>query len=97
MGRKMSQAPEPKRKFKEGDRVREINKMQQMCVSPFASSVSKNVVTRIMADTRIGTVSATGIKRTSTGHRRVYVDVLWDGSKTPSRHEQMRLALLDNE
>jgi len=55
------------------------------------------VVTRIMADTRIGTVSATGIKRTSTGHRRVYVDVLWDGSKTPSRHEQMRLALLDNE
>ncbi len=57
----MSQAPEPKRKFKEGDRVKEINKMQQMCVSPFASSASKNVVTRIMADTRIGTVSATGI------------------------------------
>jgi len=52
---------------------------------------------RILSATRSGTVSSVGVIQNLKGARRIYVDVIWDGSKLTSRHEQMRLALLDNK
>lgn len=40
---------------------------------------------------RIGTVTELRTKTRTDGHQRKYIAVLWDGFKTPSEHDQMRL------
>ncbi len=40
---------------------------------------------------RIGTVIELKNKVRKDGHQRKYLSVLWDGFKTPSEHDQMRL------
>lgn len=97
MGGEMSKPRELSFKFKEGDRVTEVNRMRQLCVGPAISTAAKNQVLRILSATRAGTVSSVGVIQNLKGARRIYVDVIWDGSKLTSRHEQMRLALLDNK
>lgn len=87
--------PEPKIRFKVGDRVREINKFQHSLVNPLRNKEYKQKFAAIAAGEREGEVVEILFIKNSVGSRRIYVDVLWDGSKSPTRHEQTRLALLD--
>jgi hypothetical protein len=87
--------PEPKIKFKVGDRVKEINKFQHSLVNPMRGEEYKQKFAAIAASEREGEVIEILLIKNSVGSRRVYVDVLWDGFKTPTRHEQTRLFLLD--
>jgi len=87
--------PEPKPKFKEGDRVREIRKFQHNVTNPFRQTEHIKKCLEIQANPRTGTVVRTFLKPNRNGARHVYVDVLWDGFKTPSEHLQIRLAPLD--
>ena len=89
--------PEPKIKFKAGDRVKEINKFQHSLVNPLRGDAYRQKFAAIAAGERVGEVLDVVIIKNSVGSRRIYVDVLWDGFKTPTRHEQIRLVLLDPE
>jgi len=87
--------PEPRIKFKVGDRVKEINKFQHSLVNPLRGEEYRQKFAAIAASEREGEVLDILIIKNSIGSRRIYVDVLWDGSKTPTRHEQIRLTLID--
>ena len=45
---------------------------------------------------RIGTVTELRSKVRKDGHQRKYIAVLWDGFKTPSEHEQMRVCFAED-
>lgn len=86
---------EPNIKFAPGDRVREKNKLKTLFVKPTASKEYEDRIKNIMANDRIGTVVAHCVIKNTKGARRVYIDVIWDGSESATRHEQTRLTLLD--
>lgn len=78
-------------KFTPGDRVAERPKATAI------PNLSAETLKRIQAykTQRFGVVVNTFVRPTTTPKRktvrRQFVAVLWDGSKTPSEHEQMRL------
>jgi len=94
--KKKRSRPEPKSKFKKGDRVREAIKFKDPFVSPNSSKEIHKKVANICADDRKGTVEDIVIITNTAGSRCIYVDVLWDGAKRSSRHAQTRLTALDN-
>lgn len=91
----MTTAKEPPIKFAPGDRVREKNKLKTLFVKESAPKEYGDRIKKIMANDRVGTVVSHCIIKNSTGARRVYIDVVWDNSGSPTRHEQTRLTLLD--
>lgn len=99
MGREVKprKKPEPVDKFKQGDRVKEINKNTDYFVSRLASDEYKKKVQDIRANIRVGTVTKTYVVKNKAGARRMYADVIWDGYAQPTAHEQTRLTLLDAE
>lgn len=78
-------------KFTPGDRVAERPKATAI------PNLSAETLKRIQTykTQRFGVVVNTFVRPTTTPKRktvrRQFVAVLWDGSKTPSEHEQMRL------
>ena len=89
--------PEPKPKFQAGDRVKEVRKFQHNVTNPFNRKTDRiKKCLEIAANQRVGTVIRTFLKPNQNGARHVYVEVLWDGFKTPSEHLQIRLAPLDS-
>ena len=89
--------PEPKPKFQAGDRVKEVRKFQHNVTNPFNRKTDRiKKCLEIAANQRVGTVIRTFLKPSQNGARYVYVEVLWDGFKTPSEHLQIRLAPLDS-
>lgn len=88
--------PEPKSKFKKGDRVVEAIKFKDPFVSAHSSRETYKKIAEICANDRVGTVQDIVIVKNSAGSRCIYTDVLWDGSARPSRHAQTRLTALDN-
>lgn len=80
-------------KFQPGDRVAERPKASLL------SAVRKEVRERIQPYTtqRFGVVISNTIKvitsRNGRKSRVCYVNILWDGLKTPSQHSQMRICL----
>lgn len=91
----MKTPKKPNVKFAPGDRVKEKNKLKTLFIKESASKECEDQVKKIMSNNRTGTVISHCIIKNSTGARRIYIDVLWDGSKSPARHEQTRLTLLD--
>lgn len=91
----MTSSKEPLIKFVTGERVKEKNKLKTLFVKESAPKEYEDRIKKIMANDRIGTVVSHCIIKNSKGARRVYIDVLWDNSKSPTRHEQTRLTLLD--
>jgi hypothetical protein len=94
--RQRKAGPEPKSKFKKGDRVQEAIKFKEPFVSHKSSTEIHKRIANICADDRVGTVEDIVIIKNSAGRRCVYIDVLWDGSTRSSRHAQTRLTALDN-
>lgn len=82
-------------RFKEGDRVAERPKASML------SAIRKESRERVAkyASQRYGTVVGCRIKtiqtRKKTTTRRCVVQVLWDGMKTSSEHEQMRICFIE--
>lgn len=82
-------------RFKEGDRVAERPKASML------SAIRKEMREKVAkyANQRYGTVVGCRIKtiptRNKTTTRRCFVQVLWDGMKTPSEHEQMRICFVE--
>lgn len=91
----ITKAKEPEMRFKEGDKVKEKPKATDYCVRSSAPDSLKDQIFKISTGQRVGTVVKTYIIKNKRGARRVYVDVLWDGSSRPASHEQTRLTLLD--
>lgn len=82
------QKPAQKRRIKPGDRVAERPKAN------YIPGLKPGVRERISScmKQRYGTVIEVYTKRPRTSNRATkYAKVLWDGSKTPSDHAQMRL------
>jgi hypothetical protein len=70
--------PDPKFKFKAGDRVKEIRKFQHNVTNPFNRKTDRiKKCLEIAANQRIGTVLRTFLKPNQNGARHVYVEVLW--------------------
>ena len=70
-------------KFAVGDRVAEQPRIQ------LGLAVKQENQRRYSS--RTGTVTELTERVRSDGHQRKYISVLWDGFKTPSEHDQMRL------
>lgn len=79
-------------KLSVGDRVTE-NIKSVTCYSNFADQKVKDQVAKYVHETRVGTVKEVFIKTNKRGDRRHYAQVLWDGFKTPTEHEQSRLRI----
>lgn len=52
-------------------------------------------IARMARSIRAGVVTGLREKRSASGSRILYVDVLWDGRKSPSTHGVARLRRLD--
>ena len=91
----MTTPKEPLIKFAPGDRVKEKNKLKTLFVKDSAPKEYGDRIKQIMANNRTGTVVSHCIIKNTKGARRVYIDVVWDNSSSPTRHEQTRLTLLD--
>lgn len=82
-------------RFKAGDRVAERPKASLL------SAIRKESRARVAqySTQRYGTVVGCRIKvlqtRKKTTTRRCVVQILWDGMKTPSEHEQMRICFIE--
>lgn len=79
-------------KLSVGDRVTE-NIKSVTCYSNNADQKIKDQVAKYVHETRVGTVKEVFIKTNKRGDRRHYAQVLWDGFKTPTEHEQSRLRI----
>lgn len=91
----MKTPKEPVVKFAPGDRVREKNKLKTLFVKESAPKEYGDRIKKIMANDRVGTVVSYCVIKNIKGARRVYIDVVWDGSESSTRHEQTRLTPLD--
>lgn len=79
-------------KLSVGDRVTE-NIKSVACYSNNADQKIKDQVAKYVHETRVGTVKEVFIKTNKRGDRRHYAQILWDGFKTPTEHEQSRLRI----
>lgn len=79
-------------KLSVGDRVTE-NTKSIACYSDFADQKIKDRIAKQIHETRVGTVKEVFLKTNKRGDRRHYAQVLWDGFKTPTEHEQSRLRI----
>lgn len=52
-------------------------------------------IARMARSVRVGRVTGIREKRSSNGSRILYVDVIWDGRKSPSTHSISRVRRLD--
>lgn len=69
-------------KFSVGDRVAE---------RPRAQLNFSNKGKALKVHQRFGTVTALTQKKDRRGRARKFIQVVWDGTQSPSEHEQMRL------
>lgn len=83
--------PEPKPKFKVGDRVKDRNRLSYSFSSPNAAECQK-----LYSEIRTGVIEDVVMKTIANGSRQVYYEVIWDNKKTPSQHSQMRLVLVED-
>jgi hypothetical protein len=74
-------------KLQIGDAVTEL--------APPDGYVPRQGTTRPAMRPRHGRVVRTVIKRNARGRRMAYVDVLWDGRRSPSTHAACRLVRLE--
>lgn len=79
-------------KLNVGDRVTE-NIKNITCYNQSADQEIKDRVAKYVHETRTGVVKEVFIKTNRRGDRRHYAQVLWDGMKTPTEHEQGRLKI----
>jgi hypothetical protein len=78
--------------FSVGDRVAEKPRPGDHV---FTEKTANLKTVRYYATTRrIGRVTSTTEKRSSTGARIRYVEVIWDGQRSPSLHAASRLSIL---
>ena len=79
--------------FAPGDRVAEKPRPGDHTFSDRTANLS--AVKRYASTRRIGRVVGTVEKRSSNGARIHYVEVVWDGRKSPSIHAACRLSILN--
>lgn len=75
--------------FTQGDLVTERTRPGDHVFTP--SSPSYNQARRLAGSRRTGRVVAIRQTKASNGSRITYVDVLWDGRRSPSTHAACRL------
>jgi len=83
--------PEPKPKFKVGDRVKDRNKLSYCFSTPNAVEFQK-----LYGEIRTGVIEEVVMKTLANGTRQIYYEVIWNDKKTSSQHSQMRLVLVED-